>query len=80
MERKCITCQHFRHSEEVFDGYEDMGFIQVLKTKEIPAHCILGCAIYQPECVCWQQEPTPFDGMIDKADEILNEIKKEVTK
>lgn len=78
MERKCSTCIHFRHTEEVFDGYVDMGFMLVPKIKEIPAHCALGCAIYQPECVCWQQEPTPFDSMVEKADEILAELKKEV--
>lgn len=74
MERKCCTCKHFRHTQEVVDGYEDMGFILIPKVKKIPTHCALGYAIYQPICVYWQQEPTPFDGMITKADEILNEL------
>ena len=41
----CMECEHFRHSEEVFDGHdvEDFGGI-VIKTpryKKLPVRCVL---------------------------------------
>lgn len=74
---KCSSCYYFRHSEDVVDGYEYEGPFGKPIMKTNPPYCSLGHKIYKP-CDFFKQEPTPFDGMIAKADEILNEIKKEV--
>jgi len=41
----CMECQHFRHSEEVLDGFnvEDLGgiIVRTPKYKTLPVRCVL---------------------------------------
>lgn len=77
IEQKCNNCLHFKHTEEKFDGYEDMGFIKIPKMKTIPAHCSLGnnmtiCNHFLPNT-----DGAELDGMNNILDQILNEVTKQ---
>lgn len=78
MERNCMDCVHYQYHKDKVIGRKDEGLISVPIVE--PAH--FECDLGRVKALCeeFKPQPTPFDGMIAKADEILNELKKEVTK
>lgn len=70
-----MSCVHYQYHKDKVIGRKDEGLISVPIVEPAHFECDLGRG--KTLCDKFEIQPTPFDGMIAKADEILNEIKKE---